>query len=56
MLQVCSRTSLYAQSNHSNSSEPVVVLFFLHGKGENADSVDSAESPSGHVCTWLSQG
>jgi hypothetical protein len=33
-------TNVYARSNHSNSSEPVVVLFFLHGRGENADSVD----------------
>jgi hypothetical protein len=33
-------TSVYARSNHSNSSEPVVVLFFLHGRGENADSLD----------------
>ncbi|KAN0120901.1 Alpha/Beta hydrolase fold [Russula decolorans] len=35
-------TNIYARSNHPNSSpEPVVVLFFLHGRGENADSVDS---------------
>jgi hypothetical protein len=34
-------TNVYTRSNHSNSSEPVVVLFFLHGRGENADSVDS---------------
>lgn len=34
-------TNVYARSNHSNSSEPLVVLFFLHGRGENADTVDS---------------
>ena len=34
-------TNIYARSNHSNSSEPIVVLFFLHGRGENADSFDS---------------
>jgi len=34
-------TNVYARSNRSNSSEPVVVLFFLHGRGENADGVDS---------------
>jgi hypothetical protein len=33
-------TNVYARSNHSDSSEPAVVLFFLHGRGENADSVD----------------
>jgi hypothetical protein len=34
-------TNVYARSNHSNSSEPIVVLFFLHGRGENADCVDA---------------
>ena len=37
-------TNVYARSprsNPSNSSEPIVVLFFLHGRGENADSVDA---------------
>jgi hypothetical protein len=34
-------TNVYARSNHSNSSEPIVVLFFLHGRGENVDNVDS---------------
>ena len=33
-------TNVHQRSNHSNSSEPIVVLFFLHGRGENADSVD----------------
>ena len=34
-------TNVYARSNNSNSSEPIVVLFFLHGRGESADTVDS---------------
>ena len=34
-------TNVYARSDHSNSSEPIVVLFFLHGRGESADSLDS---------------
>ena len=36
-------TNVYARSsNRSNSLEPIVVLFFLHGRGENADGyVDS---------------
>ena len=34
-------TNVYARSTRSNSSEPIVVLFFLHGRGENADSVES---------------
>ena len=33
-------TKVYARPNYSDSSEPVVVLFFLHGRGESADSVD----------------
>jgi hypothetical protein len=33
-------TNVYARSDHSDSSKPVVVLFFLHGRGEDADSVD----------------
>jgi hypothetical protein len=34
-------TNVYARSNHSNPSEPIVVLFFLHGRGESADGYDS---------------
>jgi hypothetical protein len=34
-------TNVYARSNQPDSSEPVVVLFFLHGRGVNTDSVHS---------------
>jgi hypothetical protein len=38
-------TNVYARSDLHDSdkhaSEPVVVLFFLHGRGESADSIDT---------------
>ena len=35
-------TNVYARSSRSNSSEPIVVLFFLPGRGNNTDGyVDS---------------
>ena len=34
-------TNVYARPNRSNSSEPVVVLLFMHGRGENANGFDS---------------
>jgi hypothetical protein len=36
-------TNIYSRSDlrDNDTSEPVVVLFFLHGRGESADTVDT---------------
>ncbi len=40
LTNVYARSDLRDSDKHSGPSEPIVVLFFLHGRGEDAASVD----------------
>ena len=47
-------TNIYSRSDlrDNDTSEPVVVLFFLHGRGESADTVDAVARAA---FAWVAQ-
>jgi hypothetical protein len=52
LTRVYSRSNLRDPSSNPHSSEPIVVLFFLHGKQRCSDSVDDTARGA---FTWVAE-